>query len=223
MVMQSVAWLAALMVFLSFFMKTIVPLRLFAIASNVVFIAYALLGIHYGIFDKVLPIFVLHTALLPLNLQRLQQIQSSVRGMKAAREQAHSITFLTPYMRTEYRAKGTVLFHRGDPADRIYVIESGHVDLPDVGKQLGPTAVFGEAGVFAHDARRTGTAVCADDCVFSTITADKVLELFYQEPRFGFFIVQAMAQHLKTGAGAPAAADPVAGAAAPPAQINPPG
>jgi len=189
-------------------MKTIVPLRLFAIGSNVVFIAYALLGIYYGIFDKVLPIFVLHVALLPLNLQRLRQIQASVHGMKAAREQSHSLAFLTPYMRTEYRAKGTVLFQRGDPADRIYVVQSGRVDLPGVGKQLGPTAVFGEAGVFAHDARRTSTAVCAEDCVFSTITADKVLELFYQEPRFGFFIVQSMAQHLKSGAGATAPAAP---------------
>ena len=68
MEMQIVAWLAAGLVFMSFFMKTIVPLRTMAIASNIVFICYALMGIHFGVFDKVLPIFVLHVALLPLNL-----------------------------------------------------------------------------------------------------------------------------------------------------------
>ena len=38
------AWLAAALVFASFFMKTIVPLRSLAIASNLAFIGYALLG-----------------------------------------------------------------------------------------------------------------------------------------------------------------------------------
>lgn len=71
--MQLVAWLAASLVFASFFMKTIVSLRTLAIVSNIVFIAYALLGVHHGIFDKVLPIFVLHIALLPLNLARLRE------------------------------------------------------------------------------------------------------------------------------------------------------
>ena len=65
-----VAWLAAALVFASFFMKTIVPLRTMAIASNLAFIAYALLGWGQGVFDKVLPILVLHGALLPLNLWR---------------------------------------------------------------------------------------------------------------------------------------------------------
>ncbi len=39
MEMQIVAWIAAGLVFASFFMKTIVPLRAVAIASNLAFIA----------------------------------------------------------------------------------------------------------------------------------------------------------------------------------------
>ena len=38
------AWLAAFLVFSSFFMKTIVPLRIIAVVSNAAFIVYALLG-----------------------------------------------------------------------------------------------------------------------------------------------------------------------------------
>jgi hypothetical protein len=65
------AWIVALLVFSSFFMKTMIPLRVVAIASNVAFISYALLGLRYGIFGRVYPILVLHSALLPLNAVRL--------------------------------------------------------------------------------------------------------------------------------------------------------
>jgi hypothetical protein len=44
------AWIAAFLVFSSFFMKTMIPLRIVAIVSNTAFISYALLGIRYGIF-----------------------------------------------------------------------------------------------------------------------------------------------------------------------------
>jgi CRP/FNR family transcriptional regulator, cyclic AMP receptor protein len=80
--MQLVAWLAASLVFTSFFMKTIVPLRTVAIVSNMVFIGYALLGLHHGIFDKVLPILVLHLALLPLNTIRLNEVRRTIRSIR---------------------------------------------------------------------------------------------------------------------------------------------
>jgi CRP/FNR family transcriptional regulator, cyclic AMP receptor protein len=71
MEMEIAAWVASGFVFTTFFMKTMVALRIVAIASNIAFIAYALLGLRYGIFEKVLPIFVLHSMLLPLNVLRL--------------------------------------------------------------------------------------------------------------------------------------------------------
>jgi hypothetical protein len=52
------AWVAALLVFAAFFMKTMIPLRVVAIMSNVAFIVYALLGISYGIFGRVYPSFI---------------------------------------------------------------------------------------------------------------------------------------------------------------------
>jgi len=68
------AWLAAFLVFSSFFMKTIVPLRIVAMVSNLAFIVYALLGLAYGVFGRVYPILVLHSLLLPLNVLRLRQL-----------------------------------------------------------------------------------------------------------------------------------------------------
>jgi hypothetical protein len=54
----------ALLVFASFWMKSTLRLRLTALASNVVFIAYAQVA-------WLLPILALHCALLPLNAVRL--------------------------------------------------------------------------------------------------------------------------------------------------------
>jgi CRP/FNR family transcriptional regulator, cyclic AMP receptor protein len=71
--MQLAAWIAAGLVFAAFFMRSMVALRCVAICSNLAFIAYALLGLEHGVFELVLPILVLHTALLPLNVLRLRQ------------------------------------------------------------------------------------------------------------------------------------------------------
>lgn len=194
--MQVVAWVAAAMVFLSFFMKTIVPLRSIAIGSNLVFIAYALLGLQYGVFDKVLPIFVLHMLLLPLNVLRLRQVKQTMREVKRLANGKQSLELFIPYMNLVAMPKGTTIFRKGDKAEQVFLIKSGTVEFPEVGKSRGAGEVFGEIGVFAEDAMRTSSAVCKGDCEFYCISGDKVIELFYQQPQFGFFIVRALSSYL---------------------------
>ena len=55
---------ASLLVFLTFYMKDMVPLRVVALCSNVAFLAYAA-ALHLA------PIFILHSALIPINARRL--------------------------------------------------------------------------------------------------------------------------------------------------------
>jgi CRP/FNR family cyclic AMP-dependent transcriptional regulator len=88
--------LSAVLVFSSFFMKTIVPLRMVAICSNVAFITYALLGLNYGVFGRVYPILVLHASLLPLNLVRLRQLKALQGAVREATED-ETIRSLVPY------------------------------------------------------------------------------------------------------------------------------
>lgn len=183
------AWVAAFLVFSSFFMKTMIPLRIVAIVSNVAFITYALLGITYGIFDRVYPILVLHACLLPLNLFRLRQL----RRLTAAVQQAtHEdvLQSLIPYMKTETHPKGKVLFRQGDPADRFYMIQEGRVLFPEIDKRIGPGEVFGEVGLFAPQGVRALTAICEEACRLSVISGEKVLELYYQNPKFGLFLIR---------------------------------
>jgi hypothetical protein len=61
-----VGFAAAFAVLASFCMTTIVSLRSVAIASNVLFILYGMLGHIY-------PVFFLHITLLPINLIKLYQ------------------------------------------------------------------------------------------------------------------------------------------------------
>lgn len=193
--MQIMAWLAALLVFTAFFMKTIVPLRVLGIGSNIVFILYALLGIHHGIFDKVLPILVLHAALLPLNLFRLKQINDTIRSVRKMKQGDRPYDFLLPFMEKRSYPGGTVLFNKGDPADLVYIIASGQVVLPDVSKLLAPGAMFGEVAIFAEESRRTATAVCEGECEVYCIKGEKMLELFYQDHRFAFQIARALSNY----------------------------
>ncbi|HEY7583029.1 MAG TPA: cyclic nucleotide-binding domain-containing protein [Acidimicrobiia bacterium] len=183
------AWVAAFLVFSSFFMKTMIPLRIVAIVSNVAFVTYALLGITYGIFDRVYPILVLHACLLPLNVLRLRQL----RRLTAAVQQAtHEdvLQSLIPYMKTETHPTGTVLFRQGDPADRFYMIQEGRVLFPEIEKRIGPGEVFGEVGLFAPQGVRALSAICEEACRLSVISGEKVLELYYQNPKFGLFLIR---------------------------------
>lgn len=190
-----VAWLAAALVFASFFMKTIVPLRALAIASNLAFIAYALLGWREGVFDKVLPILVLHGALLPLNLWRLHEVRRSIRAVRGMQLAAPDADFLTPYMQPQRVAAGQVLFRVGEPADKVYVLRAGRLRIPEFDRTIAPGELFGEVGVFNETARRTGTAVCETDCELMWVPAARLLELFYQDQRFAFLIARRLSRY----------------------------
>src|SRR6266487_7209696 len=198
------AWVAALLVFSSFFMKTIIPLRVVAITSNVAFVMYALLGLKYGIFGRVYPILVLHSSLLPLNVLRLREIKRLVNAVNTA-SKGETFEYLIPYMRSERHPKGEMLFSKGDAADKLYMIEEGSIFFPGVGKRVSAGAVFGEVGLFAPQGVRSLSAMCENDCRLAEISKEKALELYYQNPRFGMFLIRLVAGFLfQNGASAAA-------------------
>jgi CRP-like cAMP-binding protein len=197
-------WLASLLVFSAFFMKTMLPLRLTAIASNVGFIAYALLGLDYGIFGRLYPILVLHSCLLPLNVVRLRELNRLVEAVQGASNK-EAIQALIPYMKTRSYAAGDVVFRRGDGADTLYVIQHGEVVFSETGKSVSTGAVFGEVGLFAPQGVRSLSAVCENDCRLAEISKEKALELYYQNPRFGMFLIRLVAGLLLESGSAAAA------------------
>jgi CRP/FNR family transcriptional regulator, cyclic AMP receptor protein len=77
------------------------------------------------------------------------------------------------------------------------VIQQGTVHFPEIGKRVRAGPVFGEVGLFAAEGKRALTAVCEDDCRISTITTDKTLELYYQNPKFGLFLIRLVSDYAR--------------------------
>lgn len=154
---------AAGLVFATFSMKTMVPLRVIAIASNVLFLLYGYLHPAY-------PVLVLHLALLPLNLWRLQQMLALVRETAAAHDSDLDMNWIKPFTTTRDMKPGEVLFRKGDPASEIIFIMSGSL--------------------------RTQSAVCVDGGQILVITYDQVRQLIFQNPKFGYYFMQLSARRL---------------------------
>jgi len=196
MIMETVAWVASALVFLALFMKTMIPLRTLAIVSNLAFIGYALMGLHYGIFDKVLPILVLHLSLLPLNIVRLQQMRQLIRTIREGSAEESAVEALIPYMTRKVFAEGEALFLKGETAGEIFFIQVGRVVIPELNKDLREGTMFGEVGIFTPEGRRSASAVCARRSVIYNIHRDDVIQLYDQNPKFGLFVVRLLSRYV---------------------------
>src|SRR5262249_27831546 len=56
--------------------------------------------------------------------------------------------------------------------------------------------VFGELGLLAPENRRTSSVECAETGAVLTITYDKVQELYFQNPTFGFYFLRLTTERL---------------------------
>ena len=186
---EFVGYVAASLVFATFCMKTMIPLRIVGITSNLTFIAYSWLA-------GVVPLFVLHSALLPLNIWRLMQIRVLVREVRKAALGDLPLEGLLPFMSPRRAEAGEILFRRGDAADAMFHLLRGAVRLEELGKRLGPGAMLGEISMFAPRRERTATAICDTDVELLSIAAAKVVQLYYQNPRFGFHVVRLITARL---------------------------
>jgi CRP-like cAMP-binding protein len=101
-----------------------------------------------------------------------------------------AIHALIPYMKTETYAAGDVLFARGESGDTLYIVQQGQVVFREINKHVSAGAVIGEAGLLAPQGVRFLSAICEDNCRLSTIAKEKVVELYYQNPRLGLFLIR---------------------------------
>jgi hypothetical protein len=180
---------AAGLVLATFTMRTMIPLRLLGIASNIAFIAY-------GYADDLLPVLLLHSALLPLNVYRLFEIHRMIREVAGAASGINTLAWLQPFMSPMSAKAGETLFRRGDQADAMYLITRGLVRLEEFGVEIRPGEVVGEIGLFSPDGKRVATATCVEDCKLQRVTRDKVRELVFQNPRFAFHLIGVVTSRL---------------------------
>lgn len=178
------------LVLVSSFVKTMIPLRWLAVASCVGFVIY-------GALRPSIAVLLLNAALLPINLYRVaEMIRLTRRVAEVSDENNLSGVWLKPYMHSTKVKAGTILFHQGDPAERLYMLADGQVEFVEIGSVLGPGTIFGEIAFFSPGHRRELTARCVGVCTVLSIDESTVKQLYYQNPAFGFKLITLVARRL---------------------------
>jgi CRP/FNR family cyclic AMP-dependent transcriptional regulator len=186
---ELLGYLASVLMFSTFYMKTMIPLRVVGICANVCMIGYtAVKGVY--------PVLILQSCLLPLNSVRLVQMRRLIDRVKKAARGDFRVDALIPFMKAMHARKGTVLFRAGEPADKMFLVQSGVVRLQNIEKEVRAGDLLGEIGVLAPNNQRTDTAVCTEDSELYTITQSQVMQLYFQNPEFGFFLIRLVTKRL---------------------------
>jgi CRP/FNR family transcriptional regulator, cyclic AMP receptor protein len=184
-----IGYVGAVLIFFTFYMKTMIPLRTIAICSNCAMILY-------GFSVKIYPVFVLHLVLLPLNITMLIQMKKLIKNVREASKGEISMKWLLPYMKKESYNTGDYIFKIQEKAEYLFFIQKGKVNLPELGTEINEGELIGEIGIFSPSRERTASAKCLDDAIVYSIPYDKVLQLYYQNPKFGFLLIQLINKRL---------------------------
>jgi hypothetical protein len=163
-------------------MRTIVPLRVIGIVSITFFIAY-------GVVAGAVGTFLLYLFSLPVNVIRLRQMLSLVKKARMSAQGDLSMDWLRPYMTPRKYKKGEVLFRKGDVANEMFLTVTGKFLVTEIGIELPPGRIMGELGFASPKNRRTQTIQCIENGDVLTITYETLLELYFQNPEFGYYLL----------------------------------
>jgi hypothetical protein len=163
--------------------KTMVPLRILAIVANCAMLVF------YGSTHAWVPMAIQVFA-LPLNAWRLYQMLMLIRNVRDVIHGKPSLDWLKPFMSERVFRKGDLLFAKGEVADEMFYTISGRFILVELGIEISPGEVVGELGMLAPDNKRTATLECIEEGKVLSITYEQVEELYYQNPKFGFYFLR---------------------------------
>jgi CRP/FNR family cyclic AMP-dependent transcriptional regulator len=173
----------------SHYMKTMVPLRLCEIISNALFVVYGALYPSW-------PTLALYGILVPLNSMRLYEMLQLIKKVRTAAHGDLSMDWLKPFMHKHSFKQGSVLFEKGDHAEEMFYIASGRLRVKELGLELPAGHMVGELGFLTPENQRTQTVECLDDVEVLAISYDKVRELYFQNPSFGFYLLRLASERL---------------------------
>jgi CRP-like cAMP-binding protein len=164
-------------------MRTMIPLRVFGILTNLVLITTAIPSHNYLV-------ILVQAVVLVLNSYRLHQMLQLVRDVKKSVNSDLSMEWLKPFM-TERRCEaGTVLFYKDEKAEDMLYIVSGRFKLVESGIELPVGAIVGELGMLSPSNMRTQTLECVEAGLILSVSYSKVEELYVQNPAFGFYFLR---------------------------------
>jgi len=172
---EGLGYLASLLVFTTFYMKTMAALRLLAIASNFAFIGY-------GFLETLYPVLLLHLALLPMNVHRLVQIRKTMPRSHASGNRAAHPGSPTPRAARMRLNRGEVLCRKGDPIDALYYVAKGTIALSEDESSVRDGNMIGLAGLLSPGGVHPSTAVCDTECEVYALSRAGIRELLEAAP-----------------------------------------
>ena len=104
--------------------------------------------------------------------------------------------WLKPFMTKRKYRKGDILFKKGDTANEMLLTVTGKFLVTEIGVALPPGRLMGELGFLSPDNRRTATIECTEAGHVLTITYEKLLEIYFQNPQFGYYFLVLTSQRL---------------------------
>ncbi|MGO3930889.1 Crp/Fnr family transcriptional regulator [Rhodopseudomonas pseudopalustris] len=174
---------ATIFVVATYTMRTMIPLRVFGMLTNLLMIAVSIPTHNY-------PTLALHAVLLPLNAYRLHQMLQLVRDVKKSVNSDLSMEWLKPFMTERKCEAGEELFYKDEKAEHMFYIVSGRFRLVESGIELPVGAIVGELGMLSPSNTRTQTLECVESGVVLSVSYRQVEELYVQNPEFGFYFLR---------------------------------
>ena len=183
------ALIGAALYVVTLMVRTIVPLRIIGIISMIFFIGY-------GALAGAMATFFLYLLSLPINIVRLRQMLNLVKKARLSAQGDLSMDWLRPFMTPRKYKKGEVLFHKGDVAKEMFYTVSGTFLVKEINVELPPGRIMGELGFIDPNNKRTGTVESLDNSEVLSITYDRLLELYFQNPEFGYYFLRLTTERL---------------------------
>jgi hypothetical protein len=169
--------------------QTMVPLRI----ANMIGCAFFA---GFGALSGTVTTFLLYLLMVPINAYRLRQMLVLVKKARGATQGDTSMEWLKPFMTERKYRKGDILFKKDDAANEMLLTVTGKFLVKEISVQLPPGRLMGELGFLTPDNRRTATIECIEDGHVLTITYEKLLEIYFQNPQFGYYFLVLTSQRL---------------------------
>jgi CRP-like cAMP-binding protein len=170
-------------------MQTMVPLRV----TNMVGCTFFATS---GALSGNVANFLLYLLLLPINAIRLRQMLKLVKKARDASQGDLSAEWLKPFMTERKYRRGDRLFRKGDKAAEMFLTVTGKFLVKEIGVEHLPGSIIGELGYLTPNNRRTMTIECIEDGQVLIITYERLLEIYFQNPHFGYYFLVLTSQRL---------------------------
>ena len=180
---EIIGWIAVVATIATYAMRTMLPLRVLALASNLFFLIYSAL-------EAIYPTMVINGLLLPINLYRIYDIYRTTRLMKNVRPDEKAFEWLRSLITPVRVLDGEYLFRKGDPADRFFIMLAGEVLLEEINVTQQGEQIIGEVAFLSEDREHACSARCIGPCEIMAVDEAALMRLHSQNPAFGLYLIK---------------------------------